>query len=411
MPPQPTAQPRANESQQPTPATVGPATSSRVSPQSSPAPPPEQKPAKPEIAEYLGPLMGTVDQLADLFGIGGLVTVVKSAIGYLSDFSIAVERAARPAKSREMPESSGMQSGLPRFTSPADKPLEPTKSSAGPSDIIEFASKEISGPKPTATVGTAKQVAHHAVGTSATTGAATTGAAGASAAGGAAGGAGAMAGLAAAAGPAAIAVAAVGGAAIATIAGIKKFADVVEKTADEIESYSIDVSLAQAKNELRQEMAIMRRAEQIGPQIAQWEEWRGEMAESFADLKTAALEGMLELAEMLRPFLERIPEAIDLSKEQFEVIVLQLRVLVEIATGQLPQALTTITQLPKEMADVHVAFAKLIANTGDDSDEWLEDPFIDQFLNPNLPGGRKGKNVAPGVAGLAGAAAGAIGAP
>jgi hypothetical protein len=151
----------------------------------------------------------------------------------------------------------------------------------------------------------------------AATGAAATGtaAAGAGAAGAAAGAGGAAAGgtaaaggvaatLTASAGPIGLAVAAIAVSLAAAAAAAKLFADTMHSEARKVEGYSPEVSLAMGMREIREEQALMRRADSIGPELARFESDMGRMNEAAAEIWTEILELLLKWYEHNRDKVE-----------------------------------------------------------------------------------------------------------
>ena len=118
--------------------------------------------------------------------------------------------------------------------------------------------------------------------------------------------------LAAAANPATIALAGLAAAGIGAAVATKKLSDAFHEEAQKLEAYSPDVAAASAENEIRHELAMLRRAEQIGPQLAQAERLRGRFEESMSDAWTKILEVLLKIYEFLEPAIVRIPPFIDL---------------------------------------------------------------------------------------------------
>ncbi len=132
------------------------------------------------------------------------------------------------------------------------------------------------------------------------------GVAGAAAAGNVAGAASrASAGIVAAVGgPVGIAVAAVAaGFGIAAIAA-RKFAQVVESQTNKLAGFSAPLSAAQAQTEIRRELALMRRAQRIGPELAAAENLRSKFETAITDLGTEILAVLLKLLEAATPFIE-----------------------------------------------------------------------------------------------------------
>jgi hypothetical protein len=209
--------------------------------------------------------------------------------------------------------------------------------------------------------------------------AATAGGAGAAAAaapaGAAAGGATAAAAgasLAAALGPVGIAAAAVTVAIGAAVVAVKAFADVMHAEAEKIKDYSPEVSMASAVNELRQEMAMMRRAEQIGPDLARFENDRGRAQEAMAEIWTQILAILLKWYESNREKVELILDGLELGVEQLRVISEGVDVVIAIqeafVTGDWQKVSDEIAELAAAQKDASKAMNKFFENQEDDED-------------------------------------------
>jgi hypothetical protein len=89
--------------------------------------------------------------------------------------------------------------------------------------------------------------------------------------------------------------------ATAAVTGVKMFGDMIRRQAEQLEGYSPDISVATSLNEIKRDMAMFRRADIIGPQVARWESLRGDVSERLTDINTAILEAILDTAERYKP--------------------------------------------------------------------------------------------------------------
>lgn len=131
-----------------------------------------------------------------------------------------------------------------------------------------------------------------------------------------------LSGLAAAAGPAAIAVAgfavAVGAAAL-----VAKLAfDALKAEVRKLEGYSAPVAASTARNELRNEMSLLRRGEEIGPQLAKFSDDMGQWNEASAELWTQILKVILEFYKEVRPAVEFARKLVELTAAGTEMAVI-----------------------------------------------------------------------------------------
>ncbi len=115
--------------------------------------------------------------------------------------------------------------------------------------------------------------------------------------GGAAGATSGLARFAAALGPAAIAVGAIAGAIAAGVAIIKKTFAAIDKETERLSGFSGALAGAQARAELRQMGADMRRAQEIGPQLARARDFTSSVETKIADIKTSLIKYSLDVAE------------------------------------------------------------------------------------------------------------------
>lgn len=131
--------------------------------------------------------------------------------------------------------------------------------------------------------------------------------------------------LAAAAGPLAIAFAATTAAVIAGGVAFKKFFDFVESESDRLSNFSAPLAGATARSDIRAELADIRRANQIGPQLARFEDLRGRANEKMIDLQTALLKELLQLADLLAPAIEAGLDLAEIVTEHTPTIVSLLK--------------------------------------------------------------------------------------
>ena len=110
--------------------------------------------------------------------------------------------------------------------------------------------------------------------------------------------------VAAVTGPVGIAVAgAVAAFGVATIA-IRKFAQAIESQTNKLAGFSAPLSIAQAQTDIRRELALFRRAQRIGPELAAAEQLRSKFEDAMTDLGTEILGVLLKLLEAATPFIE-----------------------------------------------------------------------------------------------------------
>jgi hypothetical protein len=139
--------------------------------------------------------------------------------------------------------------------------------------------------------------------------------------------------LAAAAGPAAIALGAVAVGAVAVVAGTKAMVDALTAGADSIKDLSPDVALANAENEIRQTFAMLRRAEQVGPQLGNFQRDMGDFNEQLTDIFTKVLEELARIWEENHDLVDAGKLALKILEVHIPLFGKQLDLLVDAATN------------------------------------------------------------------------------
>ncbi len=90
---------------------------------------------------------------------------------------------------------------------------------------------------------------------------------------------------------------------VAAIA-VTKFAQVIESQTSKLAGFSGPLAAAQARTEIGRELALLRRAQRIGPGLAAAERLRFRFENTMTDLGTEILQVMLRILEELRPVIE-----------------------------------------------------------------------------------------------------------
>jgi hypothetical protein len=204
--------------------------------------------------------------------------------------------------------------------------------------------------------------------------------------------AGPVAGALASLGPFAIAVA---GATAAIVAGavIMKLAfDAIHRQVSEIEGYSPDVGFAAAKSEVRSELATMRRAERIGPDVAGFENTRGRMETKLYDLQTEMLKALLNMYQVIEPLVEVLGVGVDLAAKSLAVHNAISGEVYKIAATDLLGPLKPLIDAYQLLPSIVKDSATDIINTITDNDTEVNDPWMEQWMAiagggmPRVPG-------------------------
>ena len=200
-------------------------------------------------------------------------------------------------------------------------------------------------------------------------------------------GAGVSSAVAAAVNPVTVALAGVTVAAVGTGVALKKMSDVFHAEAQKLEGYSTEVAAASAENEVRQELAMLRRAEQIGPQLAQAEKLRGRFEEAMSDAWTKILEVLLQIFEAFSPILSRIPAAIDVFTSYLDLLNARFDQLIAVLTPMTKEDdLAAARRASEATVRLGKAFEEFLKGQ-EDEEEPAIDPFFEQFMNsgPKAP--------------------------
>jgi hypothetical protein len=323
-------------------------------------------------------------QLSRALGVGGLLSHVQSVGQALASVHSAASNLFAP-RGPSVPAVPASPSVPAVSASPSVSIPAPTNNGAVSDELFALRPSSVRIPAPPrvppVTAGPTTAIAARTASTAIPAAAGTAPAAGtAGAAGGAAGAAGSVAGLAAAAGPAALAIGGVAIAAVAAGAATKMMADAMHENAKRLEGYSAELSNVAARNELREELANIRRANAVGPQLANFENDRGRAMTAISDIGTQLLSWITRLYEDFRP-------AIDVGIKALEVTAAAAEVTAEASAG-----VRDLQRLRFDQAEKH--FEKSVKATerigkileGDAEDDIMNDPFLDMFFGMAAPG-------------------------
>jgi len=144
-------------------------------------------------------------------------------------------------------------------------------------------------------------------------------------------------GAAAIGGPIGIAVAAVAASLGVGAIAVRTFARAVETQTARLAGFSGPLAGAQAETEIRREMALFRRAQRIGPELAGAERLRSRFETAMTDLGTEILGILLKILDALEPAIETITEGVALISTFLEEHGLKIATAMEILIkSQLP---------------------------------------------------------------------------
>lgn len=197
-----------------------------------------------------------------------------------------------------------------------------------------------------------------------------------------------MASLAKFAGPAAIAVAGLTAAVAAGAMVMKGVFDVLGGQVKKLENVSADVSVAASMTEVRRELADLRRADSIGPDLARFENMRSKVEDKLSDLGTQGIKILLRLVELFEPMVPHVINGInvliaagDLGIATIDKVVAALTVM-----NQNDDAAAAGAQLAA-LNRMRVALDALLAGQQQQQED-ENDPFLAAFLAQFAGGGQ-----------------------
>jgi hypothetical protein len=189
-----------------------------------------------------------------------------------------------------------------------------------------------------------------------------------------------MARLAAAAGPAAIAVGALTIAVVGGAVAIKKTFDLMNSEANRLAGLSGALSASTSLNSVRAEFADIRRAQRIGPQLANVNDASGQIQAKIADINTELLRVVVNFADAFRPLVPLLTNTLDLIAAGIPVTTDTMIAIIQFLQGKLEPALELDAKERANLARLASSINRLITNEVEDRKAMAEDPFAAAFL-------------------------------
>jgi hypothetical protein len=193
------------------------------------------------------------------------------------------------------------------------------------------------------------------------------------------GSAASMAGSISAIGAAGGAVAVLAAGALVAAGSLKLFSMMVASQAKALEPYSAAVSAANAKNDIRQEMMMFRRAGRIGGDIAKFEDMRGQFKDAMSDIWTEVIRVFLDIAETIRPILEEGILILRVIPPAIQMIDAAVRSLIDTLTFDAAGKAAADAEWAQATLKLMKRIAELLAGMAED--ELGEDPWIAEFFS------------------------------
>ena len=190
---------------------------------------------------------------------------------------------------------------------------------------------------------------------------------------------GGLAGLARAAGAAGPVIAgftvAVGAGALAT----KTLFDTLANESKRLEGVSAEISVASSMNDVRRELADIKRAERIGPDLARFESTRGKLSEKWGEVWTEILAVLAKFANAAEPFIEFAANTLGVIASGMEVGNAHLEIVSDFFSGRLAEIWDDVKAKNAAQEKFNKSLEKLLLHQQDQEDD-LEDPFMKLFL-------------------------------
>jgi hypothetical protein len=195
-----------------------------------------------------------------------------------------------------------------------------------------------------------------------------------------------LASLAKIAGPAAIAVAGLATAVAAGAMVVKGVFDALNNQVKQLEGVSADVSVATSITDMRREMADIRRAEKIGPDIARFENIRSKFEDKAADLWTEVLKVLVKLFETVEPAIELTTDGIGVMTAGFETLNANIDAFRARFTATNED--NKLAQQAQAKASDNMAKAMKALAERNQEEEDPNDPFMAMLMAQFAPGGQ-----------------------
>lgn len=170
-------------------------------------------------------------------------------------------------------------------------------------------------------------------------------------------------------------------AAAAGAAGIKALFDTLGNEVRRLEGVSAEVNVATSMNEVRREMADLRRAEKIGPDLARFEALRGKMEDKMYDLGTEIHAILLKIFEALAPAIETVINGISVAVAALGQVNASIDSLAATMTLSNQDNIVAANANAIATARLATAMKRFVDGQQDQQAAMTSDPFLDGFLS------------------------------
>lgn len=347
---------------------------------SGPSPTPTTGRAKDkdsELSDFLSTVRDAGQDVANVIGVGDIYKQIDQIIGGIlkviesqttpqpgSKSGPSQDGGGSPAASYNVPDSPSSAGPLPspQATQQPTGTSGPTRQPPIPMGTVpppvQAGSPTLPGPSPSPAIGTVT----------------------AESAGGLFGKAGSALGkVTSALGPAGTAIAGFTAAAVGGAALLKIAFDTLNSQVEKLQDYSPEVSGAVAMSEVRAEMATMRRAEKIGPDLAGFETTRGRMEEKLADLGTQILQSLLNIYKMVEPLVNLAGVGVDMASAGLAMLSSINSAATKLAALDFKGAAKALEEGTKEAQRLIERAGKDIAGALTGEELEFDDPFMTQW--------------------------------
>lgn len=193
-----------------------------------------------------------------------------------------------------------------------------------------------------------------------------------------------MAALAKFAGPAAIAVAGLTAAVAAGVMAVKAFDGALMSEANRLENLSGDISVAASQSQVRSELADLRRAERIGPDVGRFMNARDKLSEASAKVMDEIYALMAKIAAEATPAILATAASVELLATHIAENFLKLELGVAALRQDMNRQIEVAGQLGQNEVKQQQALHRLLSGEflkDDDKVDSFTDSFLAQFGN------------------------------
>lgn len=160
------------------------------------------------------------------------------------------------------------------------------------------------------------------------------------------------------------------------VEAFSKVTDELNQQVDQLEGYSAQLSQSSAIRDLRLEMANMRRADRVGPDLAVYEDLRGRVEQRLVDLGTEIYAAVAKMVTNLEPAITVGLNSLDVVIAQIGVLLITAETAKDVFTGQIGD----LVQDGKDLVTANKKLTKAMMDFTDLEKDKRMDTQDDKFL-------------------------------